>query len=249
MVTSDEIGAGLPPLPRGRSARVLLADTACNAVRYQGALQASPLLEVIDIAETGPWTLRAVAQQHPDLVVVAERLPDCPGLEVIRRLRDPDLYQTDVLLLTRSRDPEVVMAAVRLGVISCLRQPVEANALRKRVETWWAKLPTALCHGATTLTQSEIDQILLSSRVTPSESPTVKGIVPQTLQLVAEVVRRAEDELSAVEVARQCGLSPVATRRYLGHLVELRWVAVRAQYGGTGRPGQRYRWSGDRAGI
>jgi two-component system CitB family response regulator len=244
MVTSDDIQRDLRQLPSDRSARVVLADTVGNAARYEEILQASPLLEVIEVAETGPWALEAVALHRPDLVVVAEQLTDCPGLDVIRQLRDPDRHQTDVVLLTRSRDPEVVIAATRLGVISCLRQPVEANALRDRLEAWWVRLRSALRHRGPTLTQAEIDQILLSSRITLPSAPPAKGIVPQTRQIVAEVVQRAGRELSAADVARQCGLSAVATRRYLSHLVELRLVSVRAQYGGAGRPSRRYRWCG-----
>ena len=58
--------------------------------------------EVVGEAEDGESAIRAVAELHPDLVLLDIQLPDIDGFEVAERLRDLD--ERPAVVLTSSRD-------------------------------------------------------------------------------------------------------------------------------------------------
>ncbi len=58
--------------------------------------------EVVGEAEDGESAIRAVAELHPDLVLLDIQLPDIDGFEVAERLRE--LEQRPAVVLTSSRD-------------------------------------------------------------------------------------------------------------------------------------------------
>jgi DNA-binding NarL/FixJ family response regulator len=58
--------------------------------------------EVVGEAEDGESAIRAVAELHPDLVLLDIQLPDIDGFEVAERLRD--LEERPAVVLTSSRD-------------------------------------------------------------------------------------------------------------------------------------------------
>ena len=61
------------------------------------------------------------------------------------------------------------------------------------------------------------------------------------MQRVLEIVRRAEGDVDAVEVAERAGISRPTSQRYLAELVKSGLVELSLQYGSTGRPTHRYR--------
>ena len=58
--------------------------------------------EVVGEAEDGESAIRAVAELHPDLVLLDIQLPDLDGFEVAERLRELD--ERAAVVLTSSRD-------------------------------------------------------------------------------------------------------------------------------------------------
>ena len=78
-----------------------------------------------------------------------------------------------------------------------------------------------------------------------SASALPKGLSARTLDLVAHALRSAGGrDLSAAEVARECGLARVSARRYLEHLEHAGLAVVHPRYGSAGRPENGYRWVG-----
>lgn len=63
------------------------------------------------------------------------------------------------------------------------------------------------------------------------------------MDLVAGVLREAEGDVSASEVAERAGVSRVTARRYLEHLCAVGRAELRMRYGSTGRPEHLYRWT------
>jgi DNA-binding NarL/FixJ family response regulator len=80
--------------------RVLLVDDNHS---FRGALKAilslQPDVEIVGEATTGREALRQVTELRPDVVVLDIRLPDCDGLEVLRKLRAAG-DQTRVVILS-----------------------------------------------------------------------------------------------------------------------------------------------------
>jgi response regulator of citrate/malate metabolism len=83
--------------------------------------------------------------------------------------------------------------------------------------------------------QEDVDALygLLRNPSTPKPAPT--------MQRVLDVVRKADGDLDAVEVAERAGISRPTSQRYLAELVKSGLVELSLQYGSTGRPTHRYR--------
>jgi two-component system response regulator AtoC len=82
---------------------------------------------------SGQEALEILAEESPDLLLLEYRLADMDGLEVLRQARLLD-EELNVVLVTASDAPEVVVQALRLGAIECLKKPFNADELTLVVE-------------------------------------------------------------------------------------------------------------------
>jgi len=218
---------------------LVVDDDFMVAAVNAGYLERMPGVRVAGVAHSGYEALERTEELRPDLVLLDVYLPDIDGIEVLRRLREPDRHQVDVLLVTAATDAETVRAAARHGVVTYLVKPFSVRALTERVQAWQvASGRLGALHGD--VSQDEVDAVLAASRVGPAPLP--KGLAGPTLHLVRDALRGANTDLSAVEMAQRTGLSRVAARRYLEHLTRTGDAELRPRYGQAGRPEHRYRW-------
>jgi response regulator of citrate/malate metabolism len=91
--------------------------------------------------------------------------------------------------------------------------------------------------------QGDIDRLYSLLR-TRTEAALPKGISAPTLTLVGQIVREAERELSAAEVAEHAHVSRGTARRYLEFLADTGTLELTLRYGAAGRPEHLYHWVG-----
>jgi response regulator of citrate/malate metabolism len=224
--------------------RVLVVDDDFMVAKVHAAFVArTPGFEVVGVAHSGTAALESVAGLHPDLVLLDIHLPDIPGTEVLRRLRedDPDV---DVLVISAAKEAETVRTALRGGVVNYLLKPFDQEALRDRLQRYAA---THQSLTAPTVGQTDLDRLFGAAPARPA-ARLPKGLSPESAELVAGVLRATDDDLSASECAERTGLSRVSARRYLEFFVEAGRAEVRLQYGAAGRPQRRYAWRTPRPG-
>jgi len=164
------------------------------------------------------------------------------GLQVMRKLRERPQPQADIIAVTAAKDVETLRAAMHSGVIHYLIKPFSFETLRERLETYGA-LKTRL-ERLTEAEQADVDRLysLLRAR---SGGRLPKGISGPTLESVLVILREADQELSAADVAEQAGISRGTARRYLEHLAAGGLAELDLRYGTTGRPEHRYSWAGE----
>jgi DNA-binding response OmpR family regulator len=77
--------------------------------------------------------LAVIEQWHPDLALVASKLPGSSGIEAAQRLREekPDL----LVILMGEEKPEPVGRAASVGVTAYLARPLRFEALRALLES------------------------------------------------------------------------------------------------------------------
>lgn len=173
-----------------------------------------------------------------DLVLLDVTMPDGTGLDVLRHVRARGA-DVDVIAVTGVRDADVVRQMVSLGVSQYLVKPFTFGVFRERLEQYRGYRQRA-GEAAGTPTQSEIDALLGAFRPSiPVDLP--KGLAIDTLAKVTADVR-AHGPVSAVESAGRLGMSRVAARRYLEHLVQAGRVIRSPRYGAPGRPESEYAW-------
>jgi two-component system OmpR family response regulator len=115
-----------------RKARILvvddepsIVDAVSTALRYEGY----DVTEAID----GRAAITAVTTDEPDLVVLDWMLPDLPGIEVGRRLRERG-FKTAILFLTAKDAVEDKIEALRAGGDDYVTKPFSLAELVARVE-------------------------------------------------------------------------------------------------------------------
>lgn len=172
-----------------------------------------------------------------DLVLLDMTMPDGSGVDVLRTLRARG-STVDVIAVTSVRDAETVRATASLGVVQYLVKPFPFSMFRERLEEFRAGTDERAARTGGT-TQAEIDALLGAGRRPPSP-PAPKGLSAQTLDSVSAVLR-THGAVSAAEAAEILGLSRVAARRYLEHLVGVGAAAKAPRYGRPGRPETEYR--------
>lgn len=173
-----------------------------------------------------------------DLMLLDVTMPDGTGLDVLRHVRARGAA-VDVIAITGVRDADVVRQMVSLGVAQYLVKPFTFAVFRDRLEQY-REFRRRAAEAAGAPTQAEIDALLGALRpAAPVALP--KGLSPDTLARISDEVRE-RGPVSAAEAADRLGMSRVAARRYLEHLVAAGRVQRTARYGTRGRPESEYGW-------
>jgi two-component system nitrogen regulation response regulator GlnG len=94
--------------------------------------RAFPALEVLT-AQTAEEGLEVARRQRPDVAVLDIHLPDVPGLEMLRRLREIDA-RTPVVFITGRSTTDTAIEAMKLGAYEYLLKPLELSVLRQVVD-------------------------------------------------------------------------------------------------------------------
>jgi response regulator of citrate/malate metabolism len=218
---------------------VLVVDDDFRVARiHTGFVERTEGFTVVGSRHTGAEALTAVAELHPDLVLLDLYLPDLFGLDVLARLRSSGA-DCDVMVISAAKEIEAVRGASRQGIVDYLLKPFGYDELRDRLERYAAH--RHLLHEGEVHGQDDIDRVLARrSPTTPNALP--KGMSPETATLVERTLRDGGESLSATECAEAVGISRVSARRYLEHFCSTGQAEVRLRYGTTGRPERRYRW-------
>src|SRR6185312_431914 len=152
-----------------------------------------------------------IAVENADGAVFTVTLPDLPGLEVLRALRASGRPPIDVIAITSAKDVDILRGAMNLGVVHYIVKPFGFRAFRERLENYAAarsRLAVAQAPG-----QREIDRIFALLR-SGSDDMLPKGISAATLKVVVEILRSADERLTAGDVAARAGFSESVARRY-----------------------------------
>jgi DNA-binding NarL/FixJ family response regulator len=90
-------------------------------------------IELVAEADTGEQALAAVAEHHPDLVVMDLHMPGMGGLEAIRRIRAATTRETAVLVLTMDEEDAALFAALQAGACGYLVKGARYDEVRAAV--------------------------------------------------------------------------------------------------------------------
>ena len=174
-----------------------------------------------------------------DLILLDMNLPDLHGLDVLRRIRGAGV-PADVIAITAVRDLAVVRSAMSAGIAQYLIKPFTFSAFSAKLASY-REYHLNLAGQGLSATQSEVDRALAALR--PNVAAALpKGLAPDTLATVSELLKNAAKPMSASEVSAALAMSRITVRRYLEHLDEQRAVLRTPRYGTRGRPELEYSW-------
>jgi putative two-component system response regulator len=90
----------------------------------------------VTVASDGPGALKAVAAEHPDVVLLDIDIPEISGLEVCRRLRrDTATRLVPIIFITASDAREQRIEGLTAGADDFLTKPVDVQELLARVRS------------------------------------------------------------------------------------------------------------------
>src|SRR4051812_15428110 len=115
---------------RGPMIRVLVVDDEPQILRALRINLAARQYDVVT-ASSGQGALRAVSDEHPDLIVLDLGLPDLDGVGVIRRLRS--WSKIPIIVLSGRMDSKDKVAALDAGADDYVTKPFSVDELLARV--------------------------------------------------------------------------------------------------------------------
>jgi two-component system, CitB family, response regulator DctR len=208
---------------------------------------------VVGIAGNGIDGLQMVRELSPNLVFLDVFMPSLGGIETLQRLRTMAL-PVEVVAVTAAKDAETIRTMLRNGAFDYIIKPFKLERVKQTLERYrmqyeaWTEAPS--------VTQDELDRLLhhagteddavpkdvdyFAAAPKDGQDALPKGLNAVTLKQVLHVMRLHDSGLSAEEAADGIGIARVTARRYLDYLEKTGRVKLEINYGGVGRPVNRY---------
>jgi len=218
---------------------LVVEDEGIVAEAHAEYVRRCPGFTLAGVVHTGTDAITFLNASAADLVLLDMNLPDLHGLDVLRRIRGAGV-PSDVIAITAVRDLAVVRSAMSAGIAQYLIKPFTYSAFSGKLAAY-REYHLNLAGQGSSATQSEVDRALAALRPNvPAALP--KGLSPDTLKTVSELLKAADAPMSASEVSAALAMSRITVRRYLEHLDDQRAVLRTPRYGTRGRPELEYSW-------
>ncbi|NOU84204.1 response regulator [Paenibacillus sp. LMG 31460] len=207
-----------------------------------------PGFEIIGTASNGIDGIEKVRDLKPDLVILDIYMPGQNGTELLQQIRNEQL-NTDAIVITAANDIPTIQRMLHQGAVDYIMKPFKFERVREALENY--RMMKSRLGKESTLSQVELDQLLHGNNggepIPESATFSVqmdlpKGLQALTMKQVMLFLMQQHKSLSAEEVAEGVGLARVTARRYLDFLEKNKQVKLDLEYGGIGRPINRYVW-------
>ncbi len=191
-------------------------------------------LHVVAVCRDGAEALSTLEQMPVELIILALKLPDMNGLELLSAIRSRDV-PVDVIVVSAMNSPATFHRARLLGALDYLVKPFDEARLRQAASLFLRQRKLLESDGP--LSQTEIDTVLPTMSA-QAAVVAAKGIQAPTLRLIREFINRSrgQQRLTNETISKGTGLSVVSVRRYMNHLTSLGEVTVDMEYNTGGRP-------------
>ena len=117
-------------------ARVTILDDSRLARTFAaGALRAKGIQVTELDPESLPQVMQALRAEPPDLLLMDLLMPNCPGISVVRQIRQEEaLKDLRIVILSAHRDEGQMQQLEKLGVQGFLPKPVDGSAVSYLVQ-------------------------------------------------------------------------------------------------------------------
>lgn len=195
---------------------------------------------VVGVAGTGEEGIELAKLLKPELIILDVYMPGASGIETLKLVRQEEL-NVEVIAITAANDRETIRTMLHHGARDYIIKPFKFDRLNQALQEFL--LYKARLSGEGKLSQKELDQHFShvqneSNHTLTNEIP--KGLNHQTMKQIIHYIEKQTKPLSAEEAADGIGIARVTARRYLDYLQKSGKVQLDIQYGGVGRPLNRY---------
>ncbi|WP_226582455.1 response regulator [Halobacillus litoralis] len=210
-------------------------DPMVQEVNRQFIEKVSPF-KVIATASNGEEGVECAVKLSPDLIILDIYMPELDGVETLKEIRSRAI-DSDVIVVTAAKEKETIRSMFQYGIVDYIIKPFKYERLQQSLLHY--KTFRTQVSGDGDLSQSQVDD-LIGGYSEKEVRNLPKGLNQQTLEQITQFLVPYTTPLSAEEVADGLGMARVTARRYLEYLQKNGEVEIDIQYGGVGRPVNRY---------
>ncbi|AIG26351.1 response regulator [Brevibacillus laterosporus] len=194
---------------------------------------------VIGVASNGLEGLSMIQELQPDLAIMDIFMPSQNGIETLKQLRSGD-NPVEIIVITAAKDMETIQTMMRHGAFDYIMKPFKFERIKQALDNFSKYAKQTGEHA--TMSQSELDSLLFGqpAKQERQQQELPKGLHSITMHQIKQFMVEQKQSMSAEEVAEHVGLARVTARRYLEYLERTQMVERDVQYGGVGRPVNRY---------
>ena len=196
---------------------------------------------VIGVAGNGEEGIELAKMLKPELIILDVYMPGASGLETLKLIRQEEI-NVEVIAITAANDRETIRTMLHHGARDYIIKPFKFDRLKQALQEFLHY--KARLSGEGKLSQEELDRHFSHVQDETNDSITThqipKGLNHQTMKQIILYIDKQAKPLSAEEAADGIGIARVTARRYLDYLQKSGKVQLDIQYGGVGRPLNRY---------
>ncbi|WP_406944768.1 response regulator [Halobacillus sp. SY10] len=192
---------------------------------------------VVAIASNGEKGLELIQEHRPDLVILDIYMPALDGKNTLQELRRL-AFDVEVMVITAANDKSMIRSMFQYGVVDYIIKPFKFERLERALHNYKNFRTRMIGEGG--VGQEQLDTLFNHSPPLKEMKHLPKGLNEQTLNQILDYLRQDAVALSAEEVADGLGMARVTARRYLDYLQKNGQLNIDIQYGGVGRPVNRY---------
>ncbi|MDM5296985.1 response regulator [Bacillus pumilus] len=196
-----------------------------------------PGFQVVAVAGNGEQGIQLIKEIRPDLVVLDVYMPKKDGVKTLQEIRKQKI-QVDVIVISAAKDKETIGVMLQNGARDYIIKPFKFERMKESLESYKA-FKSKICTEAE-FSQEMLDDIIRKPAVKQQETGLPKGLNVHTMTEIKTYMSLQEGAQSAEEVANALGIARVTARRYLDFLVKEGELKLDMQYGGIGRPVNKY---------
>ncbi|PLR85160.1 two-component system response regulator [Bacillus canaveralius] len=193
--------------------------------------------QVVAVAGDGEEGIELVKKLKPELVILDIFMPKKDGIKTLQEFRKQNL-ESDVIVVSAAKDRETIKLMLQNGALDYIIKPFKLQRIQQALEKYRQYRISMRDSG--TMSQEQLDLLLYADQPKATDPQLPKGLNEFTLNEVISYLQKQSEPRSAEEVASGIGIARVTARRYLDYLDKRGVIKLDVQYGGVGRPINRY---------
>jgi two-component system response regulator DctR len=218
---------------------LIVEDDPMVAAIHRQFISAVPGFIVAGVVSSGQDALDFL-QKHPvKLVILDIFLPGMDGVATLQKIRETN-STVGVIVVSASRDTTTINTVLKAGAFDYVIKPFVFERIQTSLRNF-QQMENRLNRGSDQIDQKELDKLMQVQQKENQRDNLPKGLNPQTLQQVRNLLSRAPSPLSSIETAQALKISRITARRYLEYLVAAGEAVLELEYQKVGRPTNRYK--------
>ena len=217
---------------------VIVEDDPMVAAIHRQFISAVKGFRVAGIVSGGQQALDFLSSHSVRLVILDIFMPGMDGVATLEKIRESG-STVSVIIVSASRDTSTVNATLKAGAFDYIIKPFVFDRLRSSLQAFLQR-ENRLSAGSRQIDQKELDALLQVQKSEETEDDLPKGLNPQMLAQMKDLLDRSPSPLSAIETAEALKISRITARRYLEYLVACGKAVLEREYQKIGRPTNRY---------